>query len=96
MKELRKKSASLRISRVGCPREVNQMMFVDDTDLVTKSSEKQNELVSKFSKVCQRRKWKINVERSWVMRLITSEGQKQLKVRLNVEKLEKVKKHSST
>ena len=48
--------------------EINQLLFADDTALVTDSEEKLCRLVSKFGRVCERRKLKVNVGRSKVMR----------------------------
>ena len=47
--------------------EINQLLFADDTALVT-NSEKLCRLVSEFDKVCKRRMFRINVGKSKVMR----------------------------
>ena len=48
--------------------EINQMLFADDTALVAESEYKLCRLVSEFGRVCERRKWKVNVGKSKVMR----------------------------
>ena len=41
--------------------EINQLLFADDTALVSDSEEKLCRLVSEFGRVCERRKLKVNV-----------------------------------
>ena len=48
--------------------ESNQLLFADDTALVADSEEKLRRLVSEFGKVCERRKFRVNVGKSKVMR----------------------------
>ena len=48
--------------------EINQLLFADDTALVADSEEKLCRLVSDFGRVCERRKLKVNVGKSKVMR----------------------------
>ena len=48
--------------------EINQLLFADDTALVADSEEKLCRLVSKFGRVCERRKLRLNVSKSKVMR----------------------------
>ena len=48
--------------------EINQLLFADDTALVADSEEKLCRLVSVFGRVCERRKLKVNVGKSEVMR----------------------------
>ena len=48
--------------------EINQLLSVDDTALVADSEEKLSTLVSEFGKVCERRKQRVNVGKSKVMR----------------------------
>ena len=47
--------------------EINQLLFADDTALVADSEEKCR-LVSEFSRVCKRRKLRVNVGKRKVMR----------------------------
>ena len=47
--------------------EINQLLFTDDTALVADSEEKCR-LVSEFGRVCERRKLRVNVGKSKVMR----------------------------
>ena len=48
--------------------EINQLLFADHTALVADSEEKLCRLVSKFGRVCERRKFRVNVGKSKVMR----------------------------
>ena len=48
--------------------EINQLLLADDTALVADSEEKLCRLVSEFGRVCERRKLKVNVGKSKVMR----------------------------
>ena len=48
--------------------EINQLLFADDTALVVDSEEKLCRLVSEFFRVCKRRKLRVNVGKSKVMR----------------------------
>ena len=48
--------------------EINQLLFADDTALVADSEEKLGRLVSKFGRVCERRKLRVNVGKSKVIR----------------------------
>ena len=48
--------------------EINQLLFADDTAQVADSEEKLGRLVSEFGRVCKRRKLRVNVGKSKVMR----------------------------
>ena len=48
--------------------EINQLLFADDNALVGDSEEKLCRLVSEFGRVCARRKLRVNVDKSKVMR----------------------------
>ena len=48
--------------------EKNQLLFADDTALVADSEEKFCRLVSEFGRVCKRRKLRVNVRKSKIMR----------------------------
>ena len=48
--------------------EINQVLFADDTALVADSEEKLCRLVSEFGRVCERRKLRVNMGKSKVMR----------------------------
>ena len=48
--------------------EINQLSFADDTALVASSEEKLYRLVSEFGRVWERRKLRVNVSQSKVMR----------------------------
>ena len=48
--------------------EINPLLFTDDTALVTDSEEKLCRMLSEFGRVCKRRKFKVKVGKSKVMR----------------------------
>ena len=48
--------------------EINQLLFADNTALVADSEEKLCRLWSEFGRVCERRKLRVNVGKSKVMR----------------------------
>ena len=48
--------------------KINQLLFVDDTELVVDLEEKLCRSVSEFGRVCERRKLRVNVGKSKVMR----------------------------
>ena len=48
--------------------EINQLLFTDDTALVADSEQKLCRLVTKFGRVCERRKLRANVGNCKVMR----------------------------
>ena len=48
--------------------EINQLLFADDTTLLADSEEKLCRLVIAFGRICERRKLKVNVGKSKVMR----------------------------
>ena len=48
--------------------EINQLLFADDTELVADSEEKFCRLVCEFGRVCERRKLRVNVGKSKVVR----------------------------
>ena len=48
--------------------EINQLLFADDTALVADSYDKLSRLVSEFGRVCERRKLRVYVGKSKVMR----------------------------
>ena len=68
--------------------EINQLLFADDTALVA-DSEKLCRLVSQFGRVCGRRKFRVNVGKSKVMRC-SRYGNGRMHVILNGESLEEV------
>ena len=69
---------------------VNQVLFADDTALVADSEEVLQLLVTEFGRVCDRRKLKVNVGKSKVMRCTRSENVGELQVNLGGERLEEV------
>ena len=48
--------------------EINQLLFADDTALVADLEDKLCRLVTEFGTVCERRKLRVNVGKSKVMR----------------------------
>ena len=48
--------------------EINQLLFADNTALMADSEEKLCRLVSEFGRECERRKLRVNVGKSKVMR----------------------------
>ena len=69
--------------------EINQLLFADDTALVADSEEK-CKLVSEFGRVCERRKLRVNVGKSKVMRCSRYGNGDRMHVILNGEPLEEV------
>ena len=70
--------------------EINQLLFADDTTLVADSEEKLFILVSEFGRVCERRKLRVNVGMSKVMRCSRYGNGSRMHVILNGEQLEEV------
>ena len=70
--------------------EINQLLFADDTALVAESEEKLCRLASKFGRVCERRKSRVNVVKSKVMRCYRYGNGDRMHVILNGELLEEV------
>ena len=69
--------------------DINQLLFADDTALVA-DSEKLCKLVSEFGRVCKRRKLRVNVGKSKVMRCSRYGNVDRMHVILNGEPLEEV------
>ena len=70
--------------------ELNQLLFADDTVVVADSKRKLCQLVTEFGRVCERRKLRVNVGKSKVMRCTRNEDGARLNVMLNGEALEEV------
>ena len=70
--------------------EINQLLFADDTALVADSEEKLCRLVSEFGRVCERRKLRVKVGTSKVMRCSRYGNGDRMHVILNGELLEEV------
>ena len=68
--------------------ELNQLLFADDTVVVADSERKLCQLLTKFGRVCERRKLRVNVGKSKVMRCTRNEDGARLNVMLNGEALE--------
>jgi len=74
----------------GVSWQVSQLLFADDTALVADSEEKLRRLVVEFGIVCERRKLRVNVGKSKVMRCSRNGVVGTLDIRLNGEVLEEV------
>ena len=70
--------------------ELNQLLFADDTVVVADSGRKLCQLVTEFGRVCERRKLRVNVGKSKVMKCTRNEDGARLNVMLNGEALEEV------
>ena len=70
--------------------EINQLLFADDTALVADSEQKLGRLVTEFGRVCERRKLRVNVGKSKVMRCSRHVNVGRMNVRLNGDQLEEV------
>ena len=70
--------------------EINQLLFADDTALVADSEDKLCRLVSEFGRVCERRKLRVNIGKSKVMRCSRYGIGDRMHVILNGEPLEEV------
>ena len=70
--------------------EINQLLFADDAALVADSVEKLCRSVSEFGRVCERRKLRVNVGKSKVMRCTRYGNLDRMHVILNSEPLEEV------
>ena len=70
--------------------EINLLLFADDTALVADSEEKLGRLLSEFGRVCERRKLRVNVGKSKVMRCSRYGNGDRMHVLLNGEPLEEV------
>ena len=66
------------------------MLFADDTVVVADSERKLCQLVTEFGRVCERRKLRVNVGKSKVMRCTRNEDGDRLNAMLNGEALEEV------
>ena len=81
----------LELLSANCGRfEKNHLLFADDTALVADSEEKLCRLVSEFSRVCGRRKLRVNLGKSRVMRCSRYGNGGRMHVILNGEPLEEV------
>ena len=67
---------------------INQMLFADDTTLVTDTEEKLFSLVSEFGRVGKRKKLRVDVGKSKVMRCSRNGNRGRMHVILNGKQLE--------
>ena len=63
--------------------EINQLLFADDTALVADSEEKLCRLVNELGRVCERRKFRVNVRKNIAMRCLGYENGGRIHVILN-------------
>ena len=70
--------------------EINQLSFADDIALVADSEEKLGRLVSEFGRVCERRKLRVNVAKSKVVRCSMYGNEGRMHVMLNGGPLDEV------
>ncbi len=70
---------------------MNQLLFANDTALVSDSQERLTQLVKEFWRLCERRKIKVNVSRNKVMRCTRMVDDRMMNVALNGKLLEDVK-----
>merc|ERR1711875_161267 len=77
---------------VGGVREwvLSQLLFADDTALVAESAEQLQCLVSEFGRVCERRKLRVNVDKSEVMVVGENVDVSLLDIMLNGKRMEAV------
>ena len=78
------------LSANGCRFEINQLLFAYDTALVAYSEEKLVRLVGEFGRVSERRKLRVNVGKSKVMRCSKYGNGGLMHVILNGETLQEV------
>ena len=78
------------LSANGGKYEINQLLFADDTALVADSEEKLCRLLSEYGRVCERKKLRVNVGKSKVMRCSRYGNLDRMHVILNGEPLEEV------
>ena len=69
---------------------IDQLLFADDTALGADSEKKLCRLVSEFGRVCERRKFRVNVGKSTVIRCPRYGNGDRMHVILNGEPLEEV------
>ena len=86
-----------RVNGMGVKLSVNeiewmlsQLLFADDTALVAESAEQLQCLVSEFGRVCERRKLRVNVDKSKVMIVGENVDPSLLEIMLNGERMEVV------
>ena len=69
---------------------LSQLLFADDTALVAESAEQLQCLVREFGEVCERRKLRVNVDKSKIMVVGKNEDPSLLNIMLNGESMEVV------
>ena len=69
---------------------INQILFADDTALVPDSEGMLQQLVTEFDRVCKRRKLKVNVDKSKVLRCSKEDPVPRMQIQLEDEQLKQV------
>ena len=69
---------------------MSQLLFADDTVLVEDSKKKLERLVEKFGRNCRRRKLKVNLAKSRVMRSVRNDIVGEMSIMMDGQVLEKV------
>ena len=93
MREMNARVGEVGVEMVGGNGEewkLNQLLFADDTALVAESEEALQRLVGEFDRVCSRRKLRVNVGKSKVMRTTRSGEGAGMNVSLGGRQLEEV------
>ena len=73
-----------------CRFGINRLLLADDTALVADSEQKLCRLVNEFGRVCERRKSRVNVGKSKIMRCSRCVNMGQMHIRLIGDPLEKM------
>ena len=94
MREVREKvddvGATMWDARRNCEWKVEWLMFADDTVLIGDSEEKLERLVHEFERVCGRRKLKVNVTKSQIMKIGKNVEENEMNVQLNNRRMDEV------
>ena len=94
MREVRESGMDVGVKlwdrRLGCEWRVEWLMFADDTVLVGDSEEKLQRLVKEFESVCKKRKLKVNVSKSKVMKVNGKQGDREMNVSMEGGRMEEV------
>ena len=69
---------------------INQILFADDTASVVDTEETLQQLVTEFDRVCKRRKLKVNVDKSKLLRCSKEDPVPRLQIQLGDKQLEQV------
>ena len=87
---VRANQAGVRMNVAGVDLVLSQLLFADDTALVAESEDQLQCLVREFGRVCDRRKLKVNVDKSKVMKIGEDTEPVVIDIMLNGERMEVV------